>query len=67
MPGISIGDDKGTIVDFGGPFALLFTHAQALEVLVAICCKQSSDQWCGFFGNLAQRITGQVGAGVFLG
>ena len=66
VAGVCIGDNEGAVVYLGNPRAFLLAHAQTQEILVAVSSEQCPDQWCGFIGNLAQGITGQVGARVLL-
>ena len=67
MPGVGVGDDERPEVDGGGGGALLFGHVQALVMLVAVGGEQRAHKHRGVVGHLAQRVAGEVGAGVLGG
>ena len=64
VAGVGVGDDERPVVDRGRGRPLLFGHLQPQEVLVAVGGEQGPHQAGGLVGHLAQRIAGEVGAGV---
>ena len=67
VAGVGVGDDERPVVVLRCRCALPFAQVQALVLLVAVGGEQSAHQYRGVVGNLAQRVAGQVGAGVFGG
>ena len=64
VPGVGVGDDERPVVDGWDRRALFFGHLQTQELLVAVSGEQGPDQTGGLVGDLAQRVTRQVRAGI---
>ena len=66
VAGVGIGDDERAVVVNlrGGP--LLRAHALQPELLVLVGCQQGTHENRGLIGDLAQRVTREVGARVFV-
>ena len=62
---IGVGDDERAVVELRGRGALFRRHARAREELVAICCQQRAHDRRSLIGDLAERIAGEIGAGIF--
>ena len=66
VAGVGVGDDERAVVVGGLSASLVIGHPRAEELLVAVRRQQGADDHRGLVGHLAQRVAGQVGAGVFV-
>ena len=66
VAGVGVGDDERTKIDSGRRLALLFGHAGARKMLIAVRGQQRPHQHGRFVGHLAQRIARQVWTGIFI-
>ena len=64
MAGIGVCDNERPEVDRVRGASLLFAHARPGEILVLVRGEQSANNGRSLVGNLAQRITGQIRAGI---
>ncbi len=64
VAGVGVGDDERPVVDGRGRGALLVAHPGPQVLLIAVGGEQRPDQPGGLVGNLAQRVAGEVGAGI---
>ena len=64
VAGVGVGDDERPVVVGGRGGSLLFGHPQAQVLLIAVGGQQRAHQSGGLVGHLAQRIAGEVGAGI---
>ena len=64
VAGVGVGDDERPVVVGGGGGALLVGHPQPQVLLIAVGGQQRAHQARSLVGHLAQRIAGEVGAGI---
>ena len=66
MAGVGVGDDGRRVVHLGHLGPLGRRHARAGEALVAISGQQGTHDAGGLVGNHAERVAGEVGAGILV-
>ena len=65
MARVSVSDYERTKVNGRRGCALLCRHARTRVALILVRGEQSADDGGGFVGNLAERVAGEVRAGIF--
>ena len=66
MAGVGVGDDGRRVVHLGRVGSLGRRHARAGEALVAVSGQQGTHDAGGLVGNHAERVAGEVGAGILV-